>query len=183
MRFISKYGRYGVQITPQLSEAYASGAVRIIQEPVYAYFQIGLLERRSANSRWRAGRSTAPTRSWTKPPPSSPDYRIGVFDSRLAQQEYGWSDEVREHVEAVLSEHAARWTDLLVVPRTMVPPPWPLYDEYKGAPSALIRKLQDEGHDLSNVLAYEKAMQHREPIVAAIEAALVERPVEEEVLG
>jgi hypothetical protein len=164
-------------------ESYATGTTRVIQEPVYAYFRVGLLEpqeRELALSRWTFNGTFQELDEATT---VQPDYRIGVFDSRMAQQEYGWSDEVREHVEQVLTEHAARWTDIIVVPRTMVPPPWPLYDDYRGGTSALVRKLVDEGHDLTQVLAYERAMQHRDTVIAALEAALNETPVEEEVLG
>jgi hypothetical protein len=55
---------------------------------------------------------------------------------------------------------------------TLLDPPLPKYDEYTGTPTALLRKLVEEGHDVELVLAYEQAVQKREKYIAALEEYL-----------
>lgn len=183
MRFISKYGRFGVQIVPMVEEAYATGMAKTIQEPVYAYFEPGKLlphERELALGHWTWNGFYQEQDEVTT---VLPDYRIGLFDSREAQVNNSWSDEKRELVETVLSDLVERYNDMIVVPLTMLAPPWPRYDEYSGAPSALVRKLSDEGYELEQVLEYERAVQNRPEIVTALEGALAKQPEEEVVVG
>lgn len=186
MRFISRYGRYGVQIKPQIQEAYATGMARVIQEPVYALFETGQLlthERELALNTWTFNGFYQLEDEVSI---MEPDYRIGLFDSRQAQLDKGWTDEIRLEVERELLRLCERSDDMIVVPETVIPPPWPRYDDYSGTPAALMRKLTDEGYELGEVLAYERANQNREKVVEALEQLIAnpepEREVEE-VLG
>src|SRR5262245_15321463 len=116
------------------------------------------------------------------------DYRIGVWDSEQAAADGAWSDELRVEVENFLIHYSERLEDVLVVPLVLVDPPWPRYDEYTGSTAALLRKLVDEGHDLQQVLTYERAVQRREDVIAALleeiaEPQLADRPLEEEIVG
>jgi hypothetical protein len=186
MRFISKYGRFGVQIVPLVQEAYATGLVKVIQEPIYASFEpykLTPLEREMALAHWHFNGSYQEMDEATM---VQPDFRIGLFDSSEAQARLGWSDETREFVDSTLEDHAERYDDILVV-RSTVPPPWPNYDEFRGTPQALVRRLIEDGHDLDAVLTYERDHQKRpkvlEEIQEAISAGPVTVPAEEEVLG
>lgn len=188
MRFVSKFGRFGVQIRPQIQEAYATGMARVIQEPVYALFHPdGLLpvERELAMATWCWNGFYQEQDEVTI---VQPDYRIGVFDTDVAAAEHGWSQEVKAEVEAGLLDHAARYDDIIAVARQSADPPWPRYDDYGGTLNALVRKLVDEGHDLEQVIDYERAHQDRPKLVSALEA-LLESPEqlaalrEEEVVG
>ena len=187
MRFLSKYGRLGVSVRREIVEAYATGATQTLQAQVVAQFHEGGMtpeERELALAHWIFEGSYQNLDEVTTVPP---DYRIGVFDSEQAQLENGWTDEIREEVEQHLIWHSQRFEDVLVVPATSVPPPWPRYDDYSGTPAALVRKLVDEGHSLDAVLTYEKATQKREKIIAALEEAIsdpsIEYAAEEEVIG
>jgi hypothetical protein len=179
MRFAGKYGRLVVQIVPERVEAYATGASRVIQSPVLAVFMpvpLEAFERELVLSRWTFSGLYQEQDEVTTVPP---DYRIGLFDSIEAQELNGWSDEIRERVEAELTSIATRFDHVMVLPRTTVPPPWPTYDEFKGSVGALLKRLDDDGYDLEQVLAYEKAMQNRPPLVAALEGKLYGFEVEE----
>lgn len=165
MRFLSKYGRFGVQIRPMIQEAYATGMAKVIQEPVYASFEPWLLlphERELALSRWSFNGFYQLEDEVTVMPP---DYRIGVYDSVLDQQSKGWPDEIRLEVERVLIANAEITDNVIVVPVTVYAPPWPRYDEFTGTTEKLIERLIADGHDLTAVLAYEVASQDRPAIV------------------
>jgi len=185
MRFISKYGRYGVCVRPQIQEAYATGMAKVIQEPVYAMFQVGELlahERELAVSHWMFNGFYQDQDEVTIIPP---DYRIGIFDSEQAAINNLWSDEIKLLVENTLLDLSSRFDDMLAVPELRFAPPWPRYDEYTGSASALLRKLLDEGYDLQDVLDYEQQNQARPKVIEELTRELATPSVEqeEEVVG
>lgn len=186
MRFLAKYGRWGMPIRPLIQEAYASGLVQVKQEAVNAYFAPGTMtpiEREIAIAHWTFNGVYQNMDEATHVPP---DYRIGVFDTEQAQAEHGWSDELRVEVEAALVKRAEINDDIIVVHST-VPPPWPRYDEFRGTPQALVRRLVEDGHNLDAVLTYEHDHQNRPKIMEEIAKAIANPPVadevEEEVIG
>jgi hypothetical protein len=191
MRFISRYGRFAIQLRPQIQEAYATGMAKVIQHPLYAFFtpyQLTPEERELALRTW--GHWNGYYQELDEATMVPPDYRIGVFDSYAAQAESGWSEVDRLWVEEQLVEYANRWEDIVQVPPTFVEPPWPKYDEFKGTAAALMRKLVEEGHDLAQVLAYEQATQNRAKVIEGLNELLADpearealEPEEEEVLA
>lgn len=187
MRFISKYGRYGVQIRPIIAYALPTGGLNTVQDPVYAFFhpmKLTPLEREMALQHWTFNGFYQEEDEVTI---VAPDYRIGLFDSDEAALEQGWDPDIKKQVEDTLSDLADRFNDIIVV-RSNVPPPWPRYDEFRGTPQALVRRLVEDGHDLDAVLTYERDHQRRPKILEEIEKAISEGVVElagdeEEVLG
>lgn len=172
MRFISKWGRTKIQIQPIITENYATGLTSVIQKPLYAIFNEGGLrpeERELAMAAWTWNGFYQEQDEVTM---VAPDYRIGVFDSELAQLNQDWTDEERLHVEADLVKYAAAFEDLIEVPRVLIPPPWPNYDVYAGTPEQLVALLLDQGHDIERTIQYEKAMQNRPDVLAALEIGL-----------
>lgn len=171
MRFVSRYGALMVVLRPQIQEAYATGMAKVIQEPIYANFSTYMLtpeERELALIHWSGWNGSY--QHLDEATMVAPDYRIGVFDSDL-----GFADldaETKAWAEEQLTVIGERSNDFFAVPRTLVPAPWPKYDEFSGSVPALMRKLVEEGHDLEKVLEYEQAMQNREKIVAALEELL-----------
>lgn len=169
MRFISKYGRFGIQFRPEVAEAYATGMSKVIQAGLYAFFtpdQLTYDERELALSTW--GQWNGGYQQLDEATMVPPDYRIGLFDSHQAQATYGWTDAERVYVEEQLVAYANRYEDVIAVPVTFIEPPWPKYDEFKGTAAALVRKLVEEGHDLENVLVYEAAVQNRPKVIEAL---------------
>src|SRR5262245_33132497 len=104
MRFVSKYARYMVQVRPQIVEAYATGANKVVQPQLVATFAVDLVtgdERALARQHFSFNGFAQEQDLVTI---VEPDARISAFDSRLAQAEQGWTDEERELVETVLTE-------------------------------------------------------------------------------
>jgi hypothetical protein len=188
MRFISRYGRFSVTIRRHEQEAYANGAVRVIQPEITASFQpnrLTPLEREMAVHHWTFNGSMQEADEATIYPP---DYRIGLYDSLEHQRDAGFDDDLREEIEAKLVENAEQYPNIIVV-RSNVPAPWPRYDDFRGTPGQLLRRLVEDGHDLETVLAYESEHQNRPKIVAELEQAIetgaidVGVELEEEVVG
>jgi hypothetical protein len=170
MRFVSRYGRYGIQLRPQIQEAYATGMAKIIQEAIWANFSPDILthiDREIAMQTWAHWNGAYQEMDEVSVIP--PDYRIGVFDSDEAAIREGWSEETHAWVDEQLTDFANRYADIAIVPKTLLDPPWPKYDTYKGSISALMRKLVDEGFDLEKVLEYEHAVQGRGKVVEALQ--------------
>ena len=71
----------------------------------------------------------------------------------------------------------------MLVPETVIPPPWPRYDSFEGSLDKLIAKITDDGYAISDVLAYERTNQNRENVVDALEQMIEDETVVEEVLG
>ena len=190
MRFAAKFGRFGVQIRPMIQEAYATGMAKVIQEPVYAMFEPWDLlphERELCLAQWSFNGFYQQEDEVTVLPP---DHRIGVFDSVAAALLNGWPDATREEVERVLIANASITDNIIVLPLTVVPPPWPRYEDFQGSPDMLIGKLIEDGHDLEETLAYERSSQNRPEVVSLLEEliadpdALLElQPETEEVIG
>jgi len=185
MRFAAKYGRLVVQIQREITEAYATGAVKVLQPNVWAAFKpdgLQPFERELVVTHWTFNGAYQEMDEATT---VQPDYRIGVFDSEQAQLEEGWSDDTREQVENGLLD-LVRFDYIIALPRTTLPAPWPNYDQYRGSVGQLIKKLEDDGHDLALALEYEKASQNRPALVAALDAKISGfdlEPKEEEVVA
>lgn len=184
MRFISRFGLYGVSVRPLLTEHYASGVSKVVQTSLDAMFKIGSLlpeERELAVSRWTFNGSYQERDEVTT---VAPDYRIGSFDSVQAQLDHQWTNEERKQVEDELISLAERFpNDLLYVPETKLDPPWPRYDSFEGSLDKLIAKITEDGYVLSDVLAYERANQARENVIDALEQMSEDEAAVEEVLG
>lgn len=179
MRFISKSAKFMLQVRPEIIEAYATGTKRVIQEAIVCDFQVvGLsqdeLEFAKATFDFDGGFQNLDEVTMT-----DPVYRLSTFDTDEAAINRGWTEAEKAHVEAMLTDHSERFTDIIRVPVKQLPPPWPRYDEFRSGPAPLVRKLIDEGYDLAEVYAYEQSSQNRQPVLDAIEAAMAENVVEE----
>ena len=187
MRFISRFGKYGTVIRRDLVEYYASGASKVIQTPINAMFQEGRLlpaERELALTHFTFNGSYQEMDEVTT---VAPDYRIGSFDTREAQQDNQWTDEERRQVEEELLRLAALAPgDLLAVPEIRLAPPWPRYDDYDGSLIDLMQKIVDDGYRLEDVLVYERENQERYEVIEALEQMIEDEqnvPTVEEVFG
>jgi hypothetical protein len=172
MRFISKYAKYMVQVRPQIVEAYATGQSKVIQPQLIAAFDVALVtgEERALARQHFSFNGFAQEQDLVTV--VEPDARISAFDSRLAQAEHGWSDEEREAVEALLTKNAEYLPeDLIRIERERLSPPWPSYDQFSGTRQQLAQKIEEDGYDVVDVLAYERENQNRPEIVAALELA------------
>jgi hypothetical protein len=183
MRFVSRWGRFSIQLRPIIQEAYATGMAKILQDPIYARFapdRLTHIDREVALQTWQNWNGSYQELDEVTTVP--PDYRIGVYDTDEAAAQNGWDEDTKRFVDESLVEYAVRFEDIAIVPKTLIDPPWPNYDQFKGSVPALMRKLVEEGHDLQSVLDYENAVQGRGKIVQAIEE-LIRDPEAQEALA
>lgn len=174
MRFISKYGRLSVVVQADIQEAYATGMSKVVQPLIQAQFEPWLLtpaERELAIARWQWNGFNLSEDQVTVIPP---DGRIGLYDSVADQQGKGFSDEIRLQIERKLVENALLTDDYIVVPTTLLPPPWPRYDDFLGTTDALLGRLVEDGYDLGAVLIYERSNQNRDDVVDALESLIAD---------
>jgi hypothetical protein len=168
------HDQFGVLVQGEMRENYANGTSRVTQREISAYFKPDPLrphEREYALSQFHfLGLYQEMDEATTVPP----DYRIGIFDSLVAQEQNGWTDEERQMVEERLISDAEKYENVVVAPRASVPPPWPNYDLYQGTVPQLMKKLVAEGHDVNKTLIYERETQNRDRVVEAIEELLLD---------
>lgn len=170
MIFIAKYGKYELQVRPQIAEQYATGVGRITQEALYATFvpnQHTPAEREEALKRfYLVGGMPQNVDEATH---VEPDYRIGRFDSREAQATHGWTDDEREQVEQELLRHCVIYPEALFqMPEVESAAPWPKYHEFRGSAAQLAQKVRNDGFDPHEVIAYEMAHENRDAVIAAL---------------
>ncbi len=190
MRFASRYGRMVVEIQRLIAEEYATGGTKVLQQAVLARFEpVGLqpFERELVLTRW-GGKFNGSYQEMDEVTIVPPDYRIGVYDSVQQQEQNQWPDELRLKVEEKLLA-LEKTEDVIALPKTTVPAPWPAYDGYQGSIRQLLKKLDEDGHNLQDVLTYERASQNRQALVDALQSKLggfeleEETPKEEEIVA
>jgi hypothetical protein len=97
--------------------------------------------------------------------------RVGTFDTKEAQKEYGWDDETRAMVERILDEGSGNLYVRADYPAATAP--WPNYDQVKGDAEAVAetigRKVDEDGYDPAVVLEYERQNKNRDSVVAVLE--------------
>ena len=174
MRFVARYGRYGIQLRPMIA-----GGLR------HRHVQ--------RSSRSRSTRSSRRTSSSPRPRGRAEDLglvaglvpgagrghpRLSRLPHRRLRHRPG--ERARAGTRTRSSGSRSSWSTTRPVTTTsrssrtrFVDPPWPNYDTFKGSIPALMRKLVEEGHDLKEVLAYEHAVQGRGKVVQAIEELLL----------
>jgi hypothetical protein len=100
-----------------------------------------------------------------------PRWRLSVFDT-----EWIADPELRELAERRMTEPGIAGNDYILVEAEKLREPWPGYDTMKGVRGKpLAQQIADVASStgqLSEALAYEKAVKNREQVVAALEAEL-----------
>lgn len=120
--------------------------------------------------------------------PVSLQARIGVFDTEVAQQLRGWSDEQREWIEQKLIGSGDLGSQFILVEQARAPKPWPKYDELRAVGRRTVKDVaekiaamtQDLGIDPADVVAYERENANRPEVLEALAAVGVE-VVEDEI--
>lgn len=98
------------------------------------------------------------------------DIRGHYFDSVVAQEQNGWTDEERELVEKQLILTSNRWPEAVqVVQRAAAVAPWPTYDSMHH--SKIVQFAVDLGL-VEQALVYEQENKNRESVVAGLTARL-----------
>lgn len=96
-----------------------------------------------------------------------PVKRISAYDTDLAAERGAWSKETKAQVEKLLDAQQGQDYMRVDLPRHSVP--WPTYDEIDSAEQiALITAAS--GHNVDEVLAYERENMNRPEVIAELEA-------------
>lgn len=94
------------------------------------------------------------------------------FDSEIAQELHGWTDEEREEVELSLIKLSGRWPDACtVIDKPKAKLPWPKYNETHFSK---IVELADSLGLVQEALAFERENKNRESVVKGLSDKLVE---------
>ena len=102
------------------------------------------------------------------------------FDSVVAQEQNGWTDEEREQVEASLVKLSLSCPDQVqVVEQRKAAAPWPTYD---STHHIKVVNLASELGLLAEAITYERQNKNRESVVSALEEKLnaAQVPAEED---
>lgn len=107
-----------------------------------------------------------------------PYTRVLWHDTEIGQQQQGWTDEQRAHVEATML--AAVGTDFVLADQPRVATPWPAYPKLVAqgrrtidmVAEKIVETINEMEIDPYAVLAYERENLNRKPVIAAVEALL-----------
>lgn len=197
MRFIAKYAAYQTCFKRDIVEEYASGGSSI-RQPLWncAFKPDRWLEHEA-----KAARAVFLNFGMPVEPDGvtaiDPVYRFSVFDTEEYQAEHKddmvyppfkpFDDEMRVELEQWLLNHADYGNAFIMVEAPRLEPPWPKYDEFRGVrgmPTGqrVAERVLEDGYDILEVLAYERANKNRSDVVDALEALLAPEPADDSVL-
>ena len=102
--------------------------------------------------------------------PSRPDFNFSLFDSEWLSD----ADDRKEAEEALL-KNSDNGVWYVKVDALEVTPPWPNYNKIRAkkgmtVAQAIAEKCADDGYNVADVLAYEKAHSNRPAVIEALEA-------------
>lgn len=104
------------------------------------------------------------------------------FNSAVAQDQNGWSDDEREMVEQHLlkkCEQLPEWITL--VTETLPEPPWPTYDALSNYLE--IATLADKLGLVESALEYERRTKNRDGVVSELEKRLADQHLEADLVA
>jgi hypothetical protein len=175
MRVISQHTNHMIQIQPQRQRPVGDGGVVVTQEPIYAVFTPAeggaFLYENEKEEAERHFSFHGLTQHQDEATPSDPIYRLSVYDTDTEAERLNWDADTKELVEETLRRKARSTPNtILIIESTPIPAPFPAYDTYDGDPGELVVMLADQGHDLAQVLHYERTFgPKRQEIIEALE--------------
>jgi hypothetical protein len=187
VRFISKSAKYQTCFKRDVVEHFATGESRTLQPLWNIEFQPdGWLAHELAEAKARFINRGLPT-ELDEVTTVDPTYRFGSFDTAAFQREHaseGFDDARRVEMEEWLLQHPDYGHMFFEVAAPTLDPPWPTYDKFRGnqgmaLPARIAEKVREDGYDVGEVLAYERANANREDVVAALEELAAGEPAEE----
>lgn len=169
MRFVSKSAKYRVIVQGDQYMVLQNGERQQIRKPLVADFN----DRTLTSDEVEFGIKNFVHRGLPMDPGTeedlSPRPRISGFDTELAQNEHGWTDEEREMVEEkLLSSHALNVEFMLLVPDPAAKP-WPTYDALTDVDEIVSIAVATGTVDAA--LAYERENRNSAAVLEALEEA------------
>jgi hypothetical protein len=113
---------------------------------------------------------------------------VSFYDSLTAQDQLGWTDDEREAIERVLSNHP----HCVKVERPRIQPPYPSYDKQRRvagrrtiehAIAEIVETVKSTGIDPELVISYEIENENDPQVIAAMEALKAEEPEPEPLIA
>jgi hypothetical protein len=193
MRFISHINRFGVKIFDRKVEILGGGVERELRPQLVANFQMGDVtpdEVRFAEQTFNLNGRTTEIDTVT---PTNILSRLSTYDTenegnletyhQIDLQMEGqptpngrgvWGEGTTKQLveEALIRRGDGQMFAPIVEAR--LTPPWPRYDDFRGSIEELVTKVEDDGHHLPAVIAYEKQNLHRPDVLAALQEKLEE---------
>ena len=180
MRFVSQYPGYKFQARPQRTRALGDGGVEVTQEPIYCEFMAvnagAMIYENEVAQALQHFAFRGNTQDRGEAIPSDPVQRLSVFDTNEQLQHLSEAD--KDFVEKRLQQACSEFPEeILQVTTKPIEAPFPAYDTWDGpSMEMLVVKLIEDGHDLENVLYYERVFgPRREKVIAALEAEVEKR--------
>lgn len=100
-----------------------------------------------------------------------PTDRLSVFDSKKAQADFFWPDEIHDHVVETLRNSEQNGISFIELEQQKRPAPWPGYDGLDDV-EKIAELTVATGTSPEDVLAYEKENEAREEVISALEEIL-----------
>lgn len=187
MRFIAKYKRYQVIFQREIIEHFATGQEHEIQPALICEFDLyGSMRPHEITAARETFINYGLPTEVDMVTQIDPLTRFSVFDTELFQQQKRITDEKRIEMEQFLLSLPEYGTDFILVEEPKLAPPWPNYDSFRGVrgaptPIAIARKVEEDGFDALEVVAYERQNANRQEVIDALEA-IGATPVTDETL-
>jgi len=186
MRFVSHIARFKISIIPERAHFSNFGDRIIDQEGFMAHFNqnevtdadVSFVERTFALH----GKQTL--QDEVTPVPTIE--RVSVYDTteeavrnhwrgRVHVDQRGEEWDFQDYVERRLLDESQGHDDFRLHEAAKEPPPWPRYMDFQGTLDQLFAKIEEDGHDYRQVLAFERQNARRPVLIEALEAKISEQ--------
>lgn len=188
MRFVAKYKRYTVVFQREIVEHYATGQSRELQPYLGCEFDLygSMTPHEVSVARDTFENYGLPTEV-DNVTLIDPLYRFSVFDTVMFAKQKGLDDAKRLELEEFLLSRDEYGSDYVMVEELRLVPPWPTYDKFRGVrglPTAqgIARKVEEDGYDALEVVAYERQNANRQDVIDALESLGAPAPADEELI-
>lgn len=193
VRAISVKSGYRLIAVHEESEVLADGSRRRLKPGVVCEFQQGSLygitnwELEAAR---RSFKFTGATEEEFTHEPIDPITRLSSFDTDIAAEQQGWTEETKRRVEEALRSNVdgGKPDGYIIVEKPKMKPPWPRYDELvpQGQRTlahvgrAIAEKVVELGLDPDDVAVYERSNRNRAEVLACL--AEIGEPAPDEIV-
>ena len=178
MRYVSHIRKFGVQIVEPRVHITQYGDRVVDREGYTALFNQNDLTDRDKEVAEQTFEFRGLTTMIDEVTPTPLLDRISVFDTDEEAARGKWQPEFKLKVEERLAEINLWDPEFTEVFALKVPPPWPNYMDWSGSLEQLIATLVMQGHNLYEVIEFERQTGHRQAVIDALQEKLSELEAE-----
>jgi hypothetical protein len=155
-RFISQIRRFSICVDKGHTR-FVDGVEETVRSPIYADFWQEDIREHEVMAAEKSFNLHGRTTEMDQVTPSPILNRLSVYDTIVAQEREGYTDEQREQIEQFMLRRAEQTgnSTFMMVPEREILPPWPRYNEFRGSVDRLLERIAEDGYDLNSVLTYE----------------------------